>query len=210
MECSDNMGCIVPNDKDYSGCGYRKNLEDGRIFYGKNKGIHIVKKPEVKLDKLYLDCNDRNFKIGRLSKNGFTSPLTVEEVEFLTQKLTELSIPHIFYLDEQKCIMEGDAHEPANSRVNFTVPECEAEFVIANYNSCFMLKRYADGIAKALNLKGFTASVEVKGSYAGVVTYKHVEKPAIKKVIDVKPAILTPSPMPVKVNRQISFFDLLK
>lgn len=37
--CSDAKKCIKSNDPFYKGCQYRKNLEAGRIFYGKNKTI---------------------------------------------------------------------------------------------------------------------------------------------------------------------------
>ena len=37
--CSDAMRCLKSDDPHYNGCLYRKNLEAGRIFYGKNKNI---------------------------------------------------------------------------------------------------------------------------------------------------------------------------
>lgn len=39
VQCSDARKCIHPNLVLAFGCGYRKNLEAGRIFYGKNKNI---------------------------------------------------------------------------------------------------------------------------------------------------------------------------
>lgn len=39
INCSDQMQCIHKYDPDYAGCWYRKNLENGRIFYGKNKNM---------------------------------------------------------------------------------------------------------------------------------------------------------------------------
>lgn len=41
-ECSDALACLHPKDYLYLGCMYRKNLESGRIFYGKNCN-HIPK-----------------------------------------------------------------------------------------------------------------------------------------------------------------------
>lgn len=38
-QCSDARKCFKLEDPDYRGCSYRKNLEAGRIFYGKNKTI---------------------------------------------------------------------------------------------------------------------------------------------------------------------------
>ena len=37
--CSDAMKCLHSDNKDYNGCMYRKNLEVGRIFYGKNANV---------------------------------------------------------------------------------------------------------------------------------------------------------------------------
>ncbi len=39
VRCSDAKQCLHLNDREYWGCYYRKNLEAGRIFYGKNKNI---------------------------------------------------------------------------------------------------------------------------------------------------------------------------
>ena len=39
LRCSDNRSCIHKDDPFYRGCYYRKNLEAGRIFYGKNRNI---------------------------------------------------------------------------------------------------------------------------------------------------------------------------
>lgn len=37
IRCSDMMVCLRKGNPDYNGCLYRKNLEAGRIFYGKNR-----------------------------------------------------------------------------------------------------------------------------------------------------------------------------
>ncbi len=36
MECSNQKKCIHPDIKEAQGCIYKHNLEEGRIFYGKN------------------------------------------------------------------------------------------------------------------------------------------------------------------------------
>lgn len=38
-ECSDTLHCIHPDLAYATACQYRKNLESGKIFYGKNKNI---------------------------------------------------------------------------------------------------------------------------------------------------------------------------
>jgi hypothetical protein len=40
IECSDAKMCITDDRELYLGCAYRKNLESGKIFYGKNKNIN--------------------------------------------------------------------------------------------------------------------------------------------------------------------------
>lgn len=39
IRCSDALKCLKVDNPDYRGCSYRKNLEAGRIFYGKNRNI---------------------------------------------------------------------------------------------------------------------------------------------------------------------------
>lgn len=39
LECSDAKRCITPNKELALGCGYRKILKSGRIFYGKNRNV---------------------------------------------------------------------------------------------------------------------------------------------------------------------------
>lgn len=39
VACSDALRCLYDNDPYYRGCMYRKNLEAGRVFYGKNKNV---------------------------------------------------------------------------------------------------------------------------------------------------------------------------
>lgn len=39
LQCSDAKRCLHEKDRNYNGCYYRKNLEAGRIFYGKNRNI---------------------------------------------------------------------------------------------------------------------------------------------------------------------------
>lgn len=39
MKCSDAKECLYPQDRFFNGCQYRRNLEAGKIFYGKNRNI---------------------------------------------------------------------------------------------------------------------------------------------------------------------------
>lgn len=42
MQCSDSRKCIAPDQGYAKGCQYRKNLENGRIFYGKNANTKTI------------------------------------------------------------------------------------------------------------------------------------------------------------------------
>ena len=39
QRCSDALQCLHQDDRFYNGCLYRKNLEAGKVFYGKNRNI---------------------------------------------------------------------------------------------------------------------------------------------------------------------------
>lgn len=39
VKCSDNKGCVHPNKLYAKGCKYRSFLDEGKIFYGKNRNI---------------------------------------------------------------------------------------------------------------------------------------------------------------------------
>lgn len=39
VRCSDALECLHKYDEEYAGCWYRKNLEKGRVFYGKNRNV---------------------------------------------------------------------------------------------------------------------------------------------------------------------------
>jgi len=55
VECSDKRICVYAFDQEYAGCGYRKNLDAGRIFYGINAGKVI----EDEVDKLPVPKDNR-------------------------------------------------------------------------------------------------------------------------------------------------------
>lgn len=122
--------------------------------------------------RVFLDCFERNFKIGRRGSTGLSYPLNDEEYQLVSQNLDDSDIPTVSFTQEDKCIMEGDSEEPANSKVVFTLPGSDKEFIIGNFNQCLILKRYSDGIEKALIAKGITARVELMGSYAHKAGYQ--------------------------------------
>jgi len=54
LECSNNRACIHKGDPEYQECQYRKNLEAGRIFFGKNKSnegeIHMLENIKITIN----------------------------------------------------------------------------------------------------------------------------------------------------------------
>jgi hypothetical protein len=169
LKCSDAGKCIEPDGIETAACQYNKNLQAGRIFYGpratRNQIPRIAEKPiEIKLEKIYIDCYERNFNVGRLTKQGFTTTLA-DDIQTILVTFESLQVPFVRQAEENKCIMEGNPQEPANCRVNFKLSNNEQIYVIANFNSCYIKKRYADGICKALLKKGIDAKVDYVGSY---------------------------------------------
>ena len=184
MKCSDNGRCLFPDDETYEGCMYNKNLLAGKNFYSKK----IISAAVKKHDKIFIDCYERNFKVGRLGKTGFTYPLDNSEIELIAETFEKHKIPYSHVSEDSKCVMEGEEQEPANSRVVFKVPGNEQEFVIANYNACLILKKYATGVIKAMLAKGIDAKLNLVGQYANVITkvIPKVITPDVENIVETK------------------------
>jgi hypothetical protein len=232
--------------EDYNGCLYRKNLDKGIVFYGKNANnmrlkhvgdvlkdvVEELETVESKVDrepketkenisartslsdnKINLDCFGRNFNVGRYSKSGYTYGLTNEEFEFITNVFLDKEIPFVTMIDINKCVLEGDAYEPANARIIININDCETSFIVGNYNSMYILKRYAEGIKKAFERKGITAKLEVVEYKQQYVVYrqKSDEVLASKDNKENVPDTKTKSTKEAKVAhqsyKQISMFD---
>lgn len=203
VECSDKLECLHLGNEDYKDCGYRLNLEKGRVFYGKNAG-NVVKFPapvKEKASEIYLYCYERFFAIKKIREsNNLSYKLDQENIEILEEEFKRLQIPFRTDRNESDCIIEGTPEEPANSRVVFTLND--VKFVISNFNCYLLLRRHAVGIQKALALKGILANVEQTGSYQGYT----------KPFIVTKPKESPPEPpLKSKVQEftQVSIFELL-
>ncbi|WHH58292.1 hypothetical protein [Petroclostridium sp. X23] len=209
VECSDALRCIHEADPEYAGCSYRKNLERGRVFYGKNafredllqvpeQDIPAEKEKETepaRAEEIYLSCYNRLFAIRYRHRNTYSYKLQQEQVEAIRQYFDMVSIPYKTEKRSDECIIEGPTEGdpfPANSRAVMTVGD--QEYHILNFNGYLIKKYYADKISKALGNKNIKSRVEVVGVNAPVrniptasaapaapVKPKQVEKP--KKVI---------------------------
>ena len=240
IKCSDNMECTRIGNSEYKGCSYKFNLEKGRIFYGKNAGkvINIVRdeiapkeleivanqqnnviKDELyerfaEKDRLYLECYDRYFHVGHLGGNGFTYSLEKDEMETLIKLFTDNQIPHKnlkkTQLEENMCIMESDPESTNTYRVVISIPEFEQKFSIANFNSCGLIKKYVQGICKALTNKGINAEVKVFSNCSkGPIEVSNSQSNINQKNNEIKESNTFELIQKQPEFKQITFFDML-
>jgi hypothetical protein len=199
------MRCIHPDPNEAIGCAYRKNLEQGRIFYGKNAFIHLVKPGQRPTDTgvverkhtIYLSCYDRLFTILFRAKNNYSYKLSGEQFEKVEKTFKSLSIPYKTKTEQNECIIETRA----NSRVVMNIGG--DEFHVLNFNSYLINNYHAQKICRALSEKNIKSRVEVIGGY-GVI--RQIEPSQRKPVEDSKPK--TEESKHKIVYEQISFFDI--
>jgi hypothetical protein len=170
-ECSDNNKCLHISEDEYKGCSYRKNLESGKIFYGKNSGkiINFSAAPT----KLYVYCYNRAFIVSSKNANGFTYSLDQETIKKLIDFFTEKEIPYKTEILEDDCISDGKDEDPANSQVIFEA--FEQNFAVKNFNAWLIKNKYAAGIVKALSKREIKAKIELTGKkYCVPVRYEEI------------------------------------
>ena len=220
-ECSDKKMCLHAADPDYAGCSYRRNLEDGRIFYGVHADGHgIIQKhpnPPKKVQhdtSIFLYCYDRLFSVLSRQKNGFSLSLTPEQAEKIEAAFVDAGIPYKLQIDSQtECIIDYPSEEepaPANSRVVFEI--ASEEFHLLNYNTWLIKKQIAERIRKAFDNHFIPARVELRGQYANIdrtATFGPAGLTSVKvEVIDMRPARRQEPKDPGK-GSQISLFDIV-
>jgi hypothetical protein len=160
QECSDVGKCLFPNNDDYAGCQYGKNLMAGRNFYKQVISVTTKSgKDRYTNYRLYLECYERQFNVGRMGGNGWTYPLEKEQHEILQVCFENSNIPYSENKKDEKCLMVGTEEEPAKSKVTFQVEGCEEKFVIANYNACLIQLKHATGILNSLAKRGIKANI---------------------------------------------------
>ena len=160
-KCSDNRKCLHEGNPEYAGCKYKKNLEAGRIFYGKNaaKTQHIQKQQPK---NIYLACFQNLFAVHKRRKDTWSQLLNATEVKHLSDVFLSLKIPfrtELDFVNIDGVIYEDDS--PCNSRVKVTIDE--QEYNIFRHDIMMIKPVYADLIAKALNAKGLKSTVELVG-----------------------------------------------
>jgi hypothetical protein len=180
VECSDALRCTNPDVEFSKICAYKKNLMNGRIFYGKNANIYSRKSiQEVqelsqenlqKDTELYLYCYGAFFAIRHRHKNGFSYSLTPEHIQKLTQLFQNKDIPFRTRYNYYDIYPEGETDMgPANSRVVITLDDKE-EFHILQNNCCLIPSCYAKGIAMAFSNKNIKARIETIGTFGSSAT----------------------------------------
>lgn len=240
IKCSDEMKCTRIGNPEYIGCAYKVNLENGRIFYGKNAGkvINIVRDEiapkEIETvtnqqkniieneiyerfaekDRLYIECYDRYFHVGHIGGNGFTYSLENDEMETLIKLFIDNQIPHKklkkTQLEEDMCIMESDPESTNTYRVVISIPGFEQKFSIANFNSCGLIKKYVQGICKALTNKGIKAEIKVFSNCSkGQTEISNTKSNINQKINENKETTSFELIQKQPEFKQITFFDML-
>lgn len=206
VECSNAGHCIR---QDYTGCYYRKNLEAGRIFYGKNAGVILEKetKPVKKEHKIYLTCYDQPFAVltrFEMWKSSISYQLKPDKYEKIKTLFDNLEIPYIENLDGE---FEQQGRQICDCRVMIEVGE--DKYHILNFDSWLIPEKTAEGIRKAFEAKGIPARVEKIGRWSAV------DIPPLRATTQLIAAdkIVKPEPVVVEekeiVYEQPSIFDLM-
>lgn len=219
MKCSDAWACVHADHPLFANCTYRKKLESGICFYGKNtnifeplkngklpEGFVPFQKPQAKADskpEVYLTCYKMPFAILTRSSNTWSYKLDSESVKLITDEFTTKAIPFRTSLDlfEQLPGDEVEIEGPCNSRVVFKIGD--RDFHILSFNSYLIQNWYAEKINKSLLAKGLESRVELFGSY---IHSKNQVNSITKSLIDSKPPKkdLVDNKIPV----QLTLFDL--
>lgn len=218
--CSEKGSCLFIGDDDYKGCYYAKHLRNGRNFYSTHKAENantvelqkiveekkldmnekkIISRDRYKDYRIYLECYDRQFNVGRLGGNGWTYPLEADEFEIIHNLFKELQIPFSTEKVDSKCIMIGTLEEPAISRVLFEIDGNESKFSIANYNASFIQQKHANGIKNSLEKRGLKGKIE---NHNFESSFRHSNSNLEKKKNEVKPAHV------VVKGKQLNFTEI--
>lgn len=222
LECSNTKQCLYSSDPEYAGCGYRRNLEAGRIFYDENAFAVISeeiakqdeKASEPKIERqntsIFLYCFDRLFAV-RSKQKDLSYNLTPEQAEKVENAFADAGIPHKLQIESvTECIIDYPTDEdpaPANSRVVFEIDE--EEYHLLNYNTWLIKKRIAEKIVKAFDNHYINARLELRGQYSNIDKVK-LSIPERRHEI-VAEIISRPKPQistDVKQISQVSIFDI--
>ncbi len=219
-KCSDTLECVHKNNSLFDGCTYRKKLEAGVVFYGKNCNIigpirngvilpsQIITKEKGKdhvKAEVYLTCYKKPFKVLRRS-NALSYRLDEEHSKIIIDVFIMKDIPFKTSLDMFEELPGDDVEVtgPCNSRVVFKIKE--TEYHILNFNSYLIHNWYAEKINKAFKTKGIESRVELIGSYSGVKN----EVSSITKAYN--PIALSKTKNEIDTNKstpvQLTLFDL--
>lgn len=187
-KCSDALKCLDPDPEYGKRCYYKQNLDQGKVFYGKNRNIDIngnlIKKESI---EIFVHCFDRLFCVKIRHKMGWSYNLTKDQFEMVKTVFDAYSVPYKTECSDSECIIDTPTQEdpsPSNSRVYFKIDDMEFNLYHANG---YMMKYWrAEKIAKSLTAKGFEARAETVGRYSNV---QKVDLPEEVKLVEVKTEI---------------------
>ncbi|WP_024833808.1 hypothetical protein [Ruminiclostridium josui] len=183
MKCSDEWACVYADHPLFTGCTYRKKLESGICFYGKNQNIFEplkngklpdgfvpFQKPVVNVKKehipeVYITCYKMPFAVLIRSSNTWSYKLDSDSADLIKNEFDLNNIPYRTSLELLKDLPgdQVDLDGPCNSRVVFKIGD--REFHILSFNGYLIQNWYAEKINKSLLSKGFESRVELLGMY---------------------------------------------
>lgn len=114
VRCSDAGYCLHLNEKEYWGCGYRKNLEAGRIFYGKNAKTNDKEVKQVKNRYIVFDIETPNARNDKICSIG----IVVLEDKDIVQEYYSLIDPET-YFDALNIKINGISQKDIKGHPNF-------------------------------------------------------------------------------------------
>ncbi len=189
LRCSNEMRCTYEDDPEYSGCSYRKHLESGNIFYGKNARKNIL---ERHWDfPLYIECFEFNLKVTK-NIRGYSYSLKEKEREDLKKIFDTLGIPCTTQLKES-------SEERGGSRVIIKMPDLD--YTVMNNDGRLIPCEVSQKLARAIENKGIECFVET------FRTGTRFDKKQVKKTTKRVEKEITKE-LKVPTGTQISIFDL--
>lgn len=171
MDCSDALECLHREDAAYTGCAYRRKLEKGIVFYGKNAGrMHPAKEHHEKSKNprdIYLACFGQLFVVRSWQKGRYSYKLSEEQAAGLRELFERQAVPYRMTLDFQDRIDGEPIEDDSPCYYQAVVSIDGQEYSVRNFNMNFIKQGYAERISKAFNRKGISCRCEKVGYGSG-------------------------------------------
>jgi hypothetical protein len=169
-KCSQTHECIHKKEEDYQGCLYKKNLEQGNVFYIEDRW---------KNQNIYFIQNGRAFKITiKDKKQWYSYALKSTQIKELEKVFDNREISYTSSLSNFKCIIDTSI---ADSRVVFILED--QEYVISNYNGYLIKNFTAKMILQEIKKGNIDCRIELIGQRQKYIPEEIIlSKPAYKQL----------------------------